>query len=73
MTKDKLVAVRLDEALICKLEELQGATGMNQSQVIRELIKSAQVIPVVIESSVKGKDSPILASTLKASQAPVPA
>jgi len=78
MTKDKLIAVRLDENLIDILDNMQQATGMNQSQIIRELIRNVEIVPVEISTSVAATSdgagkSPTVASTLKASRKLAPA
>lgn len=61
MKKEKLIAIRIDDDLAEKLEELQRVTGLNQSQLVRQLIKNAKIRPIEIQTS------PMAASILEAS------
>lgn len=59
---EKLVAVRLGEDEMAKLEQLVEQTGLNQSQVLRQLIRNATVRPVEVVTNVA---SPMFAPTLE--------
>ena len=59
---DKLVAVRLGEDEMEKLDELVAQTGLNQSQVLRQLIRNATVRPVEVVTNVA---SPMAAPALE--------
>ena len=43
--KDAIVAVRLDRAELCRLDELAGQLGVTRSQALRRLLKDVHVIP----------------------------
>jgi hypothetical protein len=52
---EKMIAVRLDEEHIQKLEKLVEITGWNQSEVLRRLIESAWVTPPAVGSDLSPK------------------
>ena len=64
MTKETLIAVRLDEKLVEKVEEMKRQTGLTQSALIRQLIRNAVIQPVSLSTTAKGT-SPTTAPTLE--------
>lgn len=52
---EKLVAVRLEEEHLQKLNQLVEMTGWNQSEVLRRLIETAWVTPPAIGSRLSPK------------------
>lgn len=55
-----MIAVRLDEQHIQKLDKLVELTGWNQSEVLRRLIENAWVTPPAVGSELTPK-APALA------------
>ena len=57
----KLVAMRLEEEQLQKLEQLVEVTGWTQSEVLRKLIDNAWVTPPAIGTEINAKKVDALA------------
>lgn len=51
MTKETLIALRIDAELAERLEQLEDKTGLNKSALIRQLIRNATIEPVQLQTT----------------------
>ena len=51
MTKETLIALRIDAELAERLEQLEAKTGLNKSALIRQLIRNATIEPVQLQTT----------------------
>jgi hypothetical protein len=60
---EKMIAVRLDEKSMQKLDAIVQITGWNQSDVIRRLIDNASVTPPALTTGISTKKGEPLVET----------